>query len=249
MRGEQRVTSKKYDRYNVFSRKSNAFVVNIISTILFILLKGIFTNKNLALIMDCLIGVQFMIWLIIGIDFWVDKSDGYFLLDKEIQYCKFYKKIKIPYHEISCIIISAAFGRSSSYGYIGKRKGIFHIANYPWITLVKHQPTYFQNEWNIELHGGMIDQKTKDKDDYIYSFVPNEFFWESILLEKFEGTYYITYSIFARYHEEIRNSIKNHKIDKRRICLIKDKGDYTNFFREIDFNSVEKLKKDLFESS
>lgn len=29
----------------------------------------------------------------------------------------------------------------------------------------------------------------------------------------------------------------------------KDKGDYTNFFREIDFNFVEKLKKDLFESS
>lgn len=66
---------------------------------------------------------------------------------------------------------------------------LFHIANYPWVTLVKHQPAYFQNEWNIELHGGMIDQKTKDK------------------------------------------------------------GDYTNFFREIDFNSVEKLKKDLFESS
>lgn len=249
MRGNNVRQVKRYDRYNVFSRKSITFVVNIISTILFILLRSIFTNKNLAVIMDCLLGVQFMIWLIIGIDFLIDRNEGYFLLDKEIQHCKFDKKIKIPYNEISCIIISVAFGRSSSYGYIGKRKGIFHIANYPWVTLVKHQPAYFQNEWNIELHGGMIDQKTKDKGDYIYSFVPNEIFWENILLEKFEGTYYITYSIFARYHEEIRNSIKKHKIDKKRICFIKDKGDYTNFFREIDFNSVEKLKKDLFESS
>ena len=92
----------------------------------------------------------------------------------------------------------------------------------------------------------MIDQKAKDTGDYIYSFVPNEFFWENILLEKFEGTYYITYSMFARYHEEIRDSIKKHKIDKKRIYLIKDKGNYTNFFREIDFNYVEEIKKDLF---
>lgn len=221
-------------------------MVNTISTILFIVLKIIFASKNVADIMDCILGVQFIIWLIIGIDFWVDKSEGYFLLDKEIQYCKFFKKIKIPYHEISCIIISAAHGPSSSYGYIGKRKGIFHIANYPWITLVKHQPAYFQKEWSVELHGGMIDQKAKDTGDYIYSFVPNEFFWENILLEKFEGTYYITYSMFARYHEEIRDSIKKHKIDKKRIYLIKDKGNYTNFFREIDFNYVEEIKKDLF---
>lgn len=240
---------KRYDRYNAFSTKRTTFVVNIISTILFIFLKIIFTDKNLAAIIDCLLVVQFLIWLIIGIDFLVDKSEGYFLLDKEIQYCKFFKKIKIPYHEISCIIISAAFGQSSSCGYIGKRKGIFHVANYPWITLVKHQPAYFQKEWNIELHGGMIDRKTKDEGDYIYSFVSNDFFGENVLLEKFEGTYYITYSMFARYHEEIRNSIKKHKIDKRRIYLIKDEGDYTNFFREIDFNSVEEIKKDLFESS
>ena len=203
---------KRYDRYNTFSTKRIALVVNTISTILFIVLKIIFASKNVADIMDCILGVQFIIWLIIGIDFWVDKSEGYFLLDKEIQYCKFFKKIKIPYHEISCIIISAAHGPSSSYGYIGKRKGIFHIANYPWITLVKHQPAYFQKEWSVELHGGMIDQKAKDTGDYIYSFVPNEFFWENILLEKFEGTYYITYSMFARYHEEIRDSIKKHKI-------------------------------------
>ena len=76
-------------------------MVNTISTILFIVLKIIFASKNVADIMDCILGVQFIIWLIIGIDFWVDKSEGYFLLDKEIQYCKFFKKIKIPYHEIS----------------------------------------------------------------------------------------------------------------------------------------------------
>ena len=58
------------------------------------------------------------------------------------------------------------------------------------------------------------------------------------MLSTFQGTYYITYSIYARYWEEVEEIIKRYKIAEERIYIIKDCANCLNFYRDINFEKV-----------
>lgn len=209
-------------------------------TVLLLLLKIaswlFISDSNVSGLLGCLYLIPGPLWFFL---FLRRKMEGYQLKNNKIVFHRFFRKKSLNYRELSHIVISAAWRNTRSAAYIGRtvgRNGKLFVKNYPWVTLCRTEPEPLKKRWDREVVGSVVDHVV-GRDNLFYSFV-----WRGSstddMFSEFKGTYYITYSMFARYLEEVEEIIKTYQIDKRRIYIIADCVDYKNFYREIDFNKV-----------
>lgn len=85
---------------------------------------------------------------------------------------------------------------------------------------------------------GSLADNVVGRENFFYSFVWRENEFTEDMLSSFRGTYYITYSIYARYCEEVEEIIEKYGIAKERIYIIKDCVNCQNFYRDINFEKV-----------
>ena len=236
------------DRYSISGCKDKKNI--LLMTILIIITSFLIyflKNNDLVNGIKCFLVVEILIYVLLGIEFFIKQGNGYRVIDTGIEYRQCFKQKKICYETIPCIIFSVAYGKSNSYGYIGKRKGISSVINYPWITLTNGKPKVFLEKWDIELNGNVIDIKIKKEKKYIYSFVWNDDALLNNLFERFRGEYYITNSLFTRYCIEIEKTMEKYKVDKNRIHIIQDCGEYKDFYREINYDVVNEVKEKILQ--
>lgn len=234
------------DRYSISSGKDKKYIFSM-TILMIITLFLIYSVRNNDLVngIKCFLVVEILICALLGIKFFIKQGNGYRVMDTGIEYRHYFKHKKICYETMPCIIFSVAYGKSNSCGYIGKRKGISSVINYPWITLANGKTKVCLEKWDIELNGNIVDVEIKKENKYIYSFVWNDDILLNNLFERFKGEYYITDSLFARYCIEIEKTIEKYKIDKKRIHIIQDCGEYKDFYREINYDVVNKVKKKI----
>lgn len=103
--------------------------------------------------------------------------------------------------------------------------------------MCKTEPKEIKKKWDREVVGSLADDAV-GRENLLYSFVWRENDFTEEMLSAFQGTYYITYSIYARYYEEIERTIEKYNISTERIYIIKDCVNYQNFYRDIDFEKV-----------
>lgn len=238
---------KNYDRYMLSNSVEYILGCNTILIILLIILSRLFiSDSSVSGMLECLFLTPGPLWFMF---YFRRKTGGYQLKSNEIIFSKFFRKKSLNYSELSHVIISVAWSKTRSAAYIGRtivKNGRLSVKNYPWITLCKTEPETLKKRWNRELVGRMVDNIV-GRENLWYSFVWRENDFTDNMLSAFKGTYYITYSIFARYFDEVEEIIEKYQIDRRHVYIIADCVDYNCFYRDIDFEKVNAAVFQLYE--
>lgn len=229
---------KTCDRYMLSNSVEYVLGCSMIFLILLKIVSRIFiSNSNVSGLLGCLYLIPGPLWFMFCFR---RKMEGYQLKSNKIIFYRFFKKKSLNYSELSHVVISVAWRNTRSAAYIGRtivKNGKLSVKNYPWITLCKTEPVIWEKRWDREVIGSLVDNAV-GRENFLYSFVWRENNFTEDMLSSFQGTYYITYSIYARYFEEVEEIIEKYKISKERIFIIKDCVNYQNFYRDINFEKV-----------
>lgn len=229
---------KTCDRYMLSNSVEYVLGCAMLLLILLKILSRFFiSNSDVLGLLGCLYLIPGFLWFMFCFR---RKMEGYQLKSTKIIFSRFFKKKSLNYSELNHVIISVAWRNTRSATYIGRtiaKGGKLSVKNYPWITLCKTEPKTLKKVWDREVIGSLVDNVV-GRENFLYSFVWRENEFTKDMLSTFQGTYYITYSIYARYWEEVEEIIKRYKIAEERIYIIKDCANYLNFYRDINFEKV-----------
>ncbi len=229
---------KACDRYMISNTVEYVLGYSMVLLLLLKILSWYFIRDvNVSGLLGCLYLIPGSLWLMF---FFRRKMGGYQLKNNEIVFRKFFKKKSLNYSELSHVVISVGWRNTRSAAYIGKtiaKNGKLSVKNYPWITLCKIEPESLKKRWDREVVGSIVDIAV-GRNNLLYSFVWRKIPFIDDIFPAFKGTYYITYSIYARYFKEVEEIIEKFQIDRRRIYVIADCVNHINFYRDIDFEKV-----------
>lgn len=229
---------KVCDRYMLSNSVEYVLGCSMIFLIFLKIISIIFiSNSNISGLLGCLYLIPGPLWFMFCFR---RKMEGYQLKSDRIIFWRFFKKKSLTYSELNHVIISVAWRNTSSATYIGRtivKNGKLSVKNYPWITLCKTEPKKIKKVWDREVIGSLADNVV-GRENFFYSFVWRENEFTEDMLSAFQGTFYITYSIYARYCEEVEEIIERYRIAKEQIYIIKDCINCQNFYRDINFEKV-----------